>query len=54
LCGEENWEFCESFPRQKKKSLFVASSSSSPTKDSGAVKSWWCLQWIKIHEGIMS
>jgi len=55
LGGEENWEFCESFPRQKKISLFVASSSSSsPTKDSGAVKSWWCLQWIEIHEGIMS
>jgi hypothetical protein len=45
--------FVRVFFVKKKISLFVASSS-SPTKDSEAVKSWWCLQWIEIHEGVMS
>ncbi len=45
--------FVRVFLVKKKFSLFVASSS-SPTKDSEAVKSWWCLQWIEIYEGIMS
>ncbi len=35
--------FVRDFLVKKKFSLFVASSS-SPTKDSEAVKSWWCLQ----------